>query len=65
MKKGDKVKIRETSEYYDMYDFHNPYDKVGTVKLVIDKIYSLPIIVDWGDFTNSYNEEDLLIVKPS
>jgi hypothetical protein len=65
MKKGDKVRIKEDSEYYDMYDVHNPYDKIGTVKLVVFGIDMLPIVVDWGIFTNSYDQKDLLIVKPS
>jgi hypothetical protein len=58
MEVGQKVRLRETSNFVAVEDRHNPSDKYGTVVEIgnesKDKRRSqdLPVVVDWGGFTN-------------
>ena len=58
---GAKVMIKKSSRFYNV-SYNNPKDSVGT----IDGIYelsSLPISVAWEVGHNTYNYEDLKLVK--
>ena len=58
---GAKVMIKKSSCYYDG-SYNNPKDSVGT----IDGIYELarlPVSVAWEVGHNTYNYEDLKLVK--
>lgn len=58
---GAKVMIKKSSSFYNG-SYNNPKDSVGT----IDGIYelsSLPISVTWEVGHNTYNYEDLKLVK--
>jgi len=69
MKVGQKVKIKETSIFAIEKDRHNPTDKVGVIREIGNELEdprrspSLPIVVDWGNFTNSYRYLDLEVVN--
>ena len=58
---GAKVMIKKSSRFYDD-SYNNPKDSVGTIDR-IDKGRSLPVSVAWGGGHNSYNYEDLKLVK--
>ncbi len=57
--------MRETSIFVALDDRHNPKDKEGTVVEIGNeskdkrRTQELPIVVDWGGFTNSYRYLDL------
>jgi len=65
MEVGTKVRLRETSIFVQLEDRHNPKDKEGTVVEIGNeskdkrRTQELPIVVDWGGFTNSYRYLDL------
>lgn len=65
MRIGQKVKLKETSVFAIEIDKHNPTDKVGVIVEIGNELQSerrspgLPVIVDWGKFTNSYRFLDL------
>jgi len=65
MEVGIKVRLRETSIFVALDDRHNPKDKEGTVVEIGNeskdkrRTQELPIVVDWGGFTNSYRYLDL------
>lgn len=65
MRIGQKVKLKETSIFAIEIDRHNPTDKVGVIVEIGNELQSerrspgLPVIVDWGKFTNSYRFLDL------
>ena len=65
MKVGSKVRLRETSIFAALEDRHNPRDKYGTVVETGNeskdkrRTQELPVVVDWGGFTNSYRYNDL------
>jgi hypothetical protein len=65
MEVGTKVRLRETSIFVQLEDRHNPRDKEGTVIEIGNeskdkrRTQELPIVVDWGGFTNSYRYNDL------
>lgn len=60
MEAGTQVKLKETSEYAKEVDRHNPTDVVGYIQEIrSESKYGLPVIVNWGKFTNSYNYKDL------
>jgi hypothetical protein len=65
MEVGKLVKLRETSIFVQLEDRHNPRDKEGTVIEIGNELkdkrrtLELPIVVDWGGFTNSYRYLDL------
>lgn len=58
---GAKVMIKKSSRYYDG-SYNNPKDSVGTINR-INKGYGLPVGVAWEDGHNTYNYEDLKLVK--
>lgn len=57
MEQGQRVKLKETSEYAREDDRHNPIYRVGFIQEI--RSGSNPVIVNWGKFTNSYNYKDL------
>ena len=65
MEVGKLVRLRETSIFVQLEDRHNPRDKEGTVIEIGNeskdkrRTLELPIVVDWGGFTNSYRYLDL------
>lgn len=65
MRIGQKVKLKETSIFAIEIDRHNPTDKVGVIVEIGNELQSerrspgLPVLVDWGKFTNSYRFLDL------
>jgi hypothetical protein len=65
MKVGSKVRLRETSIFVQLEDRHNPRDKYGYVVEIGNeskdkrRTQELPVVVDWGGFTNSYRYIDL------
>jgi hypothetical protein len=63
MKVGDKVKIRNTSQYYMDGDSWNPKDTLGEV-INFNQWNSLPFLVMWENGEeNAYGEEDLEIIN--
>ena len=58
---GAKVMIKKSSCYYDG-SCNNPKDSVGTIDGIY-KLSRLPVRVAWEDGSNSYNYEDLKLVK--
>jgi hypothetical protein len=69
MRIGQKVKLKETSIYAMEIDRHNPTDKIG---VIVEKgnefqnpkrTSTLPVLVSWGKFTNSYRYLDLEAVN--
>ena len=58
---GAKVMIKKSSCYYDG-SYNNPKDSVGTINR-IDTWCHLPVSVTWEGGRNSYNYEDLKLVK--
>ena len=58
---GAKVMIKKSSRFYDG-SYNNPKDSVGTIDS-IEKWRSLPVSVSWEGGHNSYNYEDLKLVK--
>lgn len=58
---GAKVMIKKSSRFYDG-SYNNPKDSVGTID-DIDEGCSLPVGVAWEDGHNTYNYEDLKLVK--
>ena len=58
---GAKVMIKKSSCYYDG-SYNNPKDSVGTIYGIYDGS-SLPISVTWEVGHNTYNYEDLKLVK--
>ena len=65
MELGQKVRLRETSIFVQLEDRHNPRDKYGYVVEIGNeskdkrRTQELPVVVDWGGFTNSYRYIDL------
>jgi hypothetical protein len=65
MKVGQKVKLKETSVFAMEIDKHNPTDKIGVIVEIGNeyqnpkRTQALPVLVDWGKFTNSYRYLDL------
>jgi len=65
MRIGQKVRIKENSIFAMEIDKHNPTDKIGVIVEIGNELQSerrtpgLPVIVDWGKFTNSYRFLDL------
>jgi hypothetical protein len=65
MEVGQKVRLREISIFATLEDRHNPRDKYGYVVEIGNeskdkrRTQELPIVVDWGGFTNSYRYIDL------
>lgn len=57
---GAKVMIKKSSKYYRGTP-SNPINSVGTISRI--KAQGLPIVVSWEDGCNSYNYEDLKLVK--
>lgn len=69
MRIGQKVKLKETSVFAMEIDRHNPTDKIG---VIVEKgnefqnpkrTSTLPVLVSWGKFTNSYRYLDLEAVN--
>ena len=58
---GAKVMIKKSSCYYDG-SYNNPKTSVGTID-GINKWCRLPVSVAWEDGHNTYNYEDLKLVK--
>ena len=58
MKEGNKVTLKHYSVFAQEGDRHNPTDIVGEV-MEIRKHDELPVVVNWGSFTNSYKFKDL------
>lgn len=58
LKIGELVKLK--TGFFDETDRHNPTDVLGKVVLIGNpkddyrRTKDLPIVVDWGGFTNSY-----------
>jgi hypothetical protein len=65
MKVGQKVKLKQTSVFAMEIDKHNPTDKIGVIVEIGNEFQNpkrtqaLPVLVDWGKFTNSYRYLDL------
>jgi hypothetical protein len=65
MKLGQKVKLKENSIFAMEIDKHNPTDKIGVIVEIGNEFQNpkrtqaLPVLVDWGKFTNSYRYLDL------
>jgi hypothetical protein len=65
MRIGQKVKLKETSIFAMEIDKHNPTDKIGVIVEIGNEFQNpkrtqaLPVLVDWGKFTNSYRYLDL------
>ena len=65
MKIGQKVKLKETSVFAMEIDKHNPTDKIGVIVEIGNEFQNekrtstLPVLVSWGKFTNSYRYLDL------
>jgi hypothetical protein len=65
MKLGQKVKLKENSIFAMEIDKHNPTDKIGVIVEIGNeyqnpkRTQALPVLVDWGKFTNSYRYLDL------
>jgi len=65
MKIGQKVKLKETSVFAMEIDKHNPTDKIGVIVEIGNEFQNpkrtqaLPVLVNWGKFTNSYRYLDL------
>jgi hypothetical protein len=65
MKVGQKVKLKETSVFAMEIDKHNPTDKIGVIVEIGNEFQNpkrtqaLPVLVDWGKFTNTYRYLDL------
>ncbi len=65
MEVGQKVKIKETSIFVSLEDRHNPRDTEGVIVEIGNeskdkrRTQELPVVVDWGGFTNSYRYLDL------
>lgn len=57
---GAKVMIKKSSPYY-LGNPSNPTESVGTISYI--KARGLPIQVSWEGGHNSYNYEDLKLVK--
>ena len=70
MNQGTFVKLRESSCYYNAVtpDRHNPIDKIGIVVEIGNvnqnetRTAALPVVVNWGELTNSYKYMDLDIL---
>ena len=69
MEVGQKVRLRETSIFVSLEDRHNPRDKYGYIVEIGNeskdkrRTQELPVVVDWGGFTNSYRYIDLYEIK--
>jgi hypothetical protein len=65
MRIGQKVKLKETSVFAMEIDKHNPTDKIGVIVEIGNEFQNpkrtqaLPVLVDWGKFTNTYRYLDL------
>lgn len=65
MRIGQKVRLKETSVFAMEIDRHNPTDKVGVIIEIGNELQNekravgLPVLVNWGKFTNSYRYLDL------
>jgi hypothetical protein len=65
MRIGQKVKLKETSIFAMEPDKYNPTDKVGVIVEIGNEFQNerrtpgLPVVVSWGNFTNSYRYIDL------
>ena len=57
---GAKVMIKKSSSFY-LGTPSNPINSVGTISYI--KAQGLPVRVAWEDGYNSYNYEDLKLVK--
>jgi hypothetical protein len=63
MKKGDRVKIREGSEYYGQTDCNNPFCE-GTIIQADHLSSSHGFRVEWDNKEkNCYNQKDLILVE--
>jgi len=66
---GQKVRLKEKCEFTREFDRHNPTNKTGVVVEVGNykndrtRTPDLPIVVDWGGFTNSYKFINLYEVE--
>ena len=69
MRIGQKVKLKETSIFAIEIDKHNPTDKIGVIVEIGNEFQNpkrnstLPVLVSWGKFTNSYRYLDLEAVN--
>lgn len=65
MRIGQKVKLKETSVFAIEIDKNNPTKKIGVIVEIGNEFQNpkrtpaLPVLVDWGKFTNSYRFLDL------
>jgi hypothetical protein len=65
MRLGQKVKLKQTSVFAMEIDRHNPTDKIGIIKEMGNYLNNskrtpgLPVVVNWGKFTNTYRYIDL------
>ena len=65
MRIGQKVKLKEKSIYAMEPDRHNSTDKIGVIVEIGNEFENpkrtpaLPVLVNWGGFTNSYRYLDL------
>lgn len=63
LKLGDKVQIKQSSEFYIREDNANPIGAVGEIYEIKEEM-ALPIYVKWENaFSNSYEEIDLELIK--
>lgn len=58
---GAKVMIKKSSRFYNG-SLNNPKDSVGTIDGIY-KLSRLPVSVTWEGGHNTYNYEDLKLVK--
>jgi hypothetical protein len=65
MRIGQKVRLKQTSIFAIELDRHNPTDKVGVIVEIGNELQNerrtsgLPVLVNWGKFTNTYRYLDL------
>lgn len=68
MEAGTFVTLRESSVYATNVDRHNPVNVIGVVVSTDipwndnKRTNDLPVLVNWGNFTNTYKFRDLQIV---
>jgi hypothetical protein len=69
MRVGQIVKIKETSIFAMEVDRHNPTHRQGTIIEIGNETQNTkrspeyPILVSWGDFTNTYRRSDLEVIS--
>jgi hypothetical protein len=65
MRIGQKVRLKQTSIFAIEPDRHNPTDKIGVIVEIGNELQNerrtsgLPVLVNWGKFTNTYRYLDL------